>query len=138
VTAPPLPPGLDETHPTVEASPDADATGYPQDKRGAELAVEAVFGDRAVLARAGLILGTYEDVGRLPYWLLRMERGGEVLAPGPADLPLRYVDARDLAAVAVKINTTAARPGRPREWEARLRRSCAPSPIAGWGERRER
>jgi 2'-hydroxyisoflavone reductase len=98
VYAQPLPPGLDETHPTVEASPDADATEYPHDKRGAEIAVEAAFGDRAVLARAGLILGPHEDVGRLPYWLLRIERGGEVLAPGPADLPLRYIDVRDLAA----------------------------------------
>lgn len=98
VYAPPLPPDLDETHPAVEASPDADATEYPQDKRGAEIAVEAAFGERAVLARAGLILGPYEDVGRLPYWLLRIERGGEVLAPGPADLPLRFVDVRDLAA----------------------------------------
>ena len=26
-----------------------------------------------------------------------MDRGGEVLAPGPAELPLQYVDARDLA-----------------------------------------
>jgi nucleoside-diphosphate-sugar epimerase len=98
VYAPPLRPGLDESHPTVEASPDADATEYPQDKRGAEIAVEAAFGTRAVLARAGLILGPYEDVGRLPYWLLRIERGGEVLAPGPADQPLRCIDARDLAA----------------------------------------
>lgn len=97
VYAAPPPPGLDETCPTVEASPDADATGYPQDKRGAEIAVEEVFGERAVLARAGLILGPHEDTGRLPYWLLRAERGGQMLAPGPADLPLRYVDARDLA-----------------------------------------
>jgi len=96
-TSPP-PPGLDETHPTVAASPDADATDYPRDKRGAELAAEAAFGDRAVLARAGLILGPFEDVGRLPWWLLRIERGGAVLAPGPADLPLQYIDARDLAA----------------------------------------
>ena len=98
VYAAPPPPGLDETHPTVEASPDADATQYPQDKRGAEIAVETAFGDRAVLARAGLILGPFEDVGRLPWWLLRIERGGPVLAPGPADLPLQYIDARDLAA----------------------------------------
>jgi nucleoside-diphosphate-sugar epimerase len=98
VYAAPPPPGLDETHPTVEASPDAEATQYPQDKRGAEIAVETAFGDRAVLARAGLILGPFEDVGRLPWWLLRIERGGPVLAPGPADLPLQYIDARDLAA----------------------------------------
>src|SRR5262249_41576661 len=97
VYAPPPPPGLDESCPTVAASPDADSTEYAQDKRGAEIAVEAAFGDRAVLARAGLILGPYENVGRLPYWLLRIEGGGDVLAPGPPDLPLRYIDARDLA-----------------------------------------
>jgi len=93
----PAPSRLDETYPTVAASADADTEEYARDKRGGEIAVQAAFGDRAVLARAGLILGPYEDVGRLPWWLLRMERGGEVLAPGPADLPLQYIDARDLA-----------------------------------------
>jgi 2'-hydroxyisoflavone reductase len=98
VYASPVPDGLDENCPTVAASPDAGATGYAEDKRGAEIAVEAAFGDRAVLARAELILGPFEDAGRLPTWLLRIERGGEVLAPGPPDLPLRCIDARDLAA----------------------------------------
>jgi nucleoside-diphosphate-sugar epimerase len=36
-------------------------------------------------------------MGRLPWWLQRIARGGPVLAPGPRDLPLQYVDARDLA-----------------------------------------
>lgn len=94
----PPPPNMDETCPTVPASPDAEATGYARDKRGGEIAVRAEFGDRAVLARAGLILGPHEDVGRLPWWLLRIHRGGQVLAPGPPDLPLQYIDARDLAA----------------------------------------
>jgi 2'-hydroxyisoflavone reductase len=98
VYALPAPPGLDETCPTVDGSPDADAIGYPQDKRGGEMAVEAAFGERAVLARAGLILGPYEDLGRLPYWLRRIERGGPMIAPGPPDLPVAYIDVRDLAA----------------------------------------
>ncbi|MFI5065637.1 MAG: reductase, partial [Streptosporangiales bacterium] len=42
------------------------------------------FGRRALLARAGLILGPYEIVGRMPWWLRRIERGGDVLAPGAA------------------------------------------------------
>jgi 2'-hydroxyisoflavone reductase len=50
-----------------------------------------------VLARAGLILGPYEIVGRMPWWLRRIERGGDVLAPGPADLKIQYIDCRDLA-----------------------------------------
>ncbi|MFE1252024.1 NAD-dependent epimerase/dehydratase family protein [Streptomyces sp. NPDC058735] len=93
-------PGYDEDAPLVEgASADADQTDYARDKRGGELAVLAAFGaDRSVLVRSGLILGPYENVGRLPWWLGRMARGGPVLAPGPRELPLQYVDVRDLAA----------------------------------------
>jgi 2'-hydroxyisoflavone reductase len=89
--------GADEHAPTVAADPGADAMDYAADKRGAELAVEAAFGDRRIHARAGLILGPHEDVGRLPWWLLRMHRGGRVLAPGTPDQPLQLIDARDLA-----------------------------------------
>jgi nucleoside-diphosphate-sugar epimerase len=51
-----------------------------------------------LLARAGLVLGPYEVVGRLPWWLRRIGEGGVVPAPGPRDRPLQYVDARDLTA----------------------------------------
>jgi len=97
VYAHPPPLGADESAETVAASPDAEEGDYASLKRGAELAIEAAFGDRALLARPGAILGPHEDVGRLPWWLLRMERGGEVLAPGPPGRALQYVDARDLA-----------------------------------------
>jgi nucleoside-diphosphate-sugar epimerase len=93
------PAGYGEDAPLVEgASADADQTDYPRDKRGGELAVLDAFGeDRSVLVRAGLLLGPYENIGRLPWWLGRMARGGPVLAPGPRELPLQYVDIRDLA-----------------------------------------
>ena len=97
VCAPPPPRGVTEAAPTVPASPDAEGGEYPECKRGAELAVEAAFGDRSLFARAGLILGPHEDVGRLPWWLGRLAAGGEVLAPGPPELPLQLIDARDLA-----------------------------------------
>jgi nucleoside-diphosphate-sugar epimerase len=89
--------GADEDAPVVAAEPDAGETHYAADKRGAELAVDAAFGERRIHARAGLILGPHEDVGRLPWWLLRMHRGGPVLAPGSPDQPLQLIDARDLA-----------------------------------------
>ncbi|WP_405388683.1 NAD-dependent epimerase/dehydratase family protein [Streptomyces sp. NBC_01102] len=99
VYASPTPAGLTEDGPLVTgASPDAGAdVPYALAKRGGELAALDAFGDRALLARAGLILGPGENVGRLPWWLNRVARGGPVIAPGPPDAGLQYIDARDLA-----------------------------------------
>ncbi|MFC0436202.1 NAD-dependent epimerase/dehydratase family protein [Kutzneria buriramensis] len=91
----PLRTGMTEQAPVVEAG-DGD---YSAAKVGSELVVTRHFGDdRALLARAGLILGPHEHVGRLPWWLARAARGGEMPAPGPRDLATQWVDARDLAA----------------------------------------
>lgn len=76
---------------------DAEAPGYAGDKLRAELAT-ASFGAPVLLVRAGLILGRYEDVGRLPWWLNRLAAGGPTLAPGPPDSGVQYIDVRDLAA----------------------------------------
>jgi len=93
------PAGYDESAAVVEgAEADADRTDYARDKRGGELAALDAFGaERSVFVRAGLILGPYENIGRLPWWLNRVARGGPVLAPGPRGLALQYVDVRDLA-----------------------------------------
>jgi nucleoside-diphosphate-sugar epimerase len=94
----PIPAGLDETAPVVDAGPESGTSSdYAAAKRGAEIAARAAFGDRTLLARAGLILGPHENAGRLPWWLRRLERGGRVLAPGPPARPLQLIDARDLA-----------------------------------------
>ncbi|GAA1632217.1 SDR family oxidoreductase [Nonomuraea maheshkhaliensis] len=97
VYADPVPFGAGESAPVVAASAGDGDGDYARNKAGAELGAVAAFGDRALLARAGLILGPYENVGRLPWWLSRMARGGPVLAPGPAEAGLQYIDARDLA-----------------------------------------
>ncbi|MFD5900465.1 NAD-dependent epimerase/dehydratase family protein [Streptomyces microflavus] len=102
VYACPAPAGLDEDGPLVAgASPDEDGregdVPYDRAKRGGELAALDAFGDRALLARAGLIIGPGENIGRLPWWLSRIARGGPVIAPGPRTTELQYVDARDLA-----------------------------------------
>ncbi|SCF29840.1 Nucleoside-diphosphate-sugar epimerase [Micromonospora viridifaciens] len=97
VYAEPVAPGSAEDAPVVAAPADALDGDYPQLKAGGERAAVEVFGERALLARAGLILGPGEDIGRLPWWLRRVARGGPVLAPGPRDLPVQYIDVRDLA-----------------------------------------
>lgn len=93
------PAGYTEQAPVVEgASADSGVTDYARDKRGGELAAVDAFGaDRSLLVRAGLLIGPYENVGRLPWWLARTASGGPVLAPGPRELPLQYADVRDLA-----------------------------------------
>ncbi|WP_415950734.1 NAD-dependent epimerase/dehydratase family protein [Streptomyces sp. KLOTTS4A1] len=93
------PAGFDESAPVVAGDPDSGSCeDYAQAKRGAELAVEREFGAEGALhVRAGLLLGPYENIGRLPWWLGRIARGGPVLAPGPRELPLSYVDVRDTA-----------------------------------------
>jgi 2'-hydroxyisoflavone reductase len=91
----PLPPGSDESAPVV--GPDSEFT-YAANKRAGELAVHEHFADRSMLARAGLILGPYEDTGRLTWWLERAAMSGPMVAPEPADMVWQLIDARDLAA----------------------------------------
>ena len=92
----PTPEGLDGQPCSSDAGPDDGDYGVL--KAGCERAVTEVFGTRSTIARAGLIIGPHENIGRLPWWLSRIARGGEVLAPGDPDVPMQLVDARDLAA----------------------------------------
>ncbi|MET8544269.1 NAD-dependent epimerase/dehydratase family protein [Kitasatospora sp. NPDC004799] len=92
----PSPPPLTESRPLLAPGPEEGAD-YPARKASAERAVLEAFGERALLVRAGLVVGPWEYVGRLPWWLLRMRDPGPVLAPGPSGRQVQYVDARDLA-----------------------------------------
>ncbi|WP_214410743.1 NAD-dependent epimerase/dehydratase family protein [Sphaerisporangium fuscum] len=90
---------VDESSPIWECSPDAgpDDGDYGVLKAGCERAVEEYFDGNALIIQPGLILGPWENVGRLPSWLRRMARGGRVLAPGDPEVPMRLIDARDIA-----------------------------------------
>ncbi len=95
----PIERGVDESAPVVAGHPTSqEADDYAASKRGGELAAVEGFDGAVLLARPGLILGPYEQIGRLPFWLGRIAAGGRVPAPGPPDRPLQLIDARDLAA----------------------------------------
>ncbi len=81
---------------TVKEGDDEDH--YGAGKVAAERAAEAVLPGRVLVTRPGIIVGPYENIGRLPFWLRRIAQGGEVLAPGEPGEPRQWVDARDLAA----------------------------------------
>ena len=62
-----------------------------------ERAVQDVYGDRALIVRPGFIVGPHDPTDRFTYWPVRVARGGTMLAPGPPDRPLQFIDVRDLA-----------------------------------------
>jgi nucleoside-diphosphate-sugar epimerase len=87
---------LTEEHPRL-AGREATADSYAARKFAAEHAVESVFGDRALLVRPGLIVGPWEYVGRLPWWLTRMGSRERVVCPEPRERSVLWVDSRDMA-----------------------------------------
>ncbi len=64
----------------------------------AEQAAEAAMPGRVLIPRPGLIVGPHDPTDRFTYWPARVARGGEVLAPDGPDVPVQFIDARDLAA----------------------------------------
>jgi 2'-hydroxyisoflavone reductase len=66
-------------------------------KAASEQEVERWFPGESTVIRPGLIVGPRDESDRFTYWVDRMSRGGEVLAPGTGDDPVQLIDARDLA-----------------------------------------
>ncbi len=62
-----------------------------------EQAAEEVMPDRVLAIRPGLIVGPYDYTDRFTYWVARIARGGEVLAPGVPERFVQLIDVRDLA-----------------------------------------
>ena len=94
-------PNLDESGPLAVA-PDPQSEDvkahYGALKVLCERQAEASMPGRALVIRPGLIVGPRDPTGRFTYWPVRVERGGEVLAPGTGADPVQLIDVRDLAA----------------------------------------
>jgi 2'-hydroxyisoflavone reductase len=95
--------GPDEDSPVTELGEASsleladDFSNYGALKALCEQAVQDVFGERSLIVRPGLIVGPHDPTGRFTYWAHRLERGGEILAPGPPDRRAQFIDVRDLA-----------------------------------------
>jgi len=102
-------PGQDEAAPVFEyEGPDpmketmetlrANVEGlYGPLKARSEKEAETWFPGITTVIRPGLIVGPGDESDRFTYWPVRLDRGGEVLAPGDGTDPVQFVDARDLA-----------------------------------------
>jgi 2'-hydroxyisoflavone reductase len=82
----PADPGVSEVTPET----------YGPLKVAAEQALEARMPGRVLVVRPGLVAGPHDPTDRFTYWVDRIARGGEVLAPAPAEAPMQVIDARDL------------------------------------------
>jgi nucleoside-diphosphate-sugar epimerase len=84
--------------PVSEESPVwTEGDDYGPNKAASEREAEAALPGRVAALRAGLLCGPHDNVFRLPWWVQRIARGGEVLAPGDPDRHVQLIDARDLA-----------------------------------------
>jgi 2'-hydroxyisoflavone reductase len=94
-------PPIDETgalHPAPAARVDAVAPElYGPLKVACEQEVERAFPRRALILRPGIVAGPYDSTNRFTWWVERVARGGELLAPGAPSSPVQLVDGRDLA-----------------------------------------
>src|SRR2546421_4538715 len=105
--------GVDETAPlamltdeqldqanAIDSSGQASAVTYGKMYGGlkarCEQAAEEVLPNRVLIIRPGLIVGPYDYTDRFTYWVVRVTRGGEVLAPGRPDRYVQFIDVRDL------------------------------------------
>lgn len=96
-------PGTNERAPVHELAPGtpeelSSPEAYGGFKALSERAAEETLPGRVLSVRAGLVAGPHDPTNRFTYWVTRLARGGDVLAPEPRDQPVQLVDARDLAA----------------------------------------
>ena len=67
-------------------------------KATSEIATINTFGSkRSIIVRPTLIVGPGDRTDRFPYWLARLEKGGDIIIPGNRNEVVQYIDVRDLA-----------------------------------------
>ncbi len=66
----------------------------------------AAFPGRTTVVRPGLIVGPGDPTDRFTYWPVRLDEGGEVLAPGNPEHANQVIDQRDLTEWIVRLAET--------------------------------
>src|SRR5438034_2806007 len=89
--------GADPYKETLEAMKAGGYKTYGPLKALSEKEAEKWFLGKTLIIRPGLIVGPRDETDRFTYWPVRIDRGGEVLAPGSTDDPVQFIDARGLA-----------------------------------------
>src|SRR5438477_2040931 len=89
--------GVDPYKETLEAMKAGGYKTYGPLKALSEKEAEKWFPGKTLIIRPGLIVGPRDETDRFTYWPVRIDRSGDVLAPGRPDDPVQFIDGRDLA-----------------------------------------
>lgn len=92
-----MPPGLDPYVDMNTLRPEDRGQYYGPLKAYSEKEVEKHYPGMNTIIRPGLIVGPLDRSDRFTYWPYRIDKGGEVLAPGTSNDPVQIIDSRDLA-----------------------------------------
>lgn len=113
-------PDFDETAPVAELNEEQQKRAKEIDPKGeltgpvlgemygalkvlCEREAEKAMPGRVLQVRSGLIVGSFDPTDRFTYWVMRVARGGEVLAPGTPNRFVQLIDARDLSEWIIKM-----------------------------------
>jgi 2'-hydroxyisoflavone reductase len=100
--SPQVPFGYDESAPLAEVTePDAETVtneNYGGLKVACERLATELYGPDTTIIRPTYVVGPHDRTYRFTWWVDRIARGGNVLAPGNPDDPIQLIDARDMAA----------------------------------------
>jgi 2'-hydroxyisoflavone reductase len=98
---------IDESAPLRPAPQPATETisgeTYGALKAECDRTVQARLGSQATIVRPTFVVGPGDDTDRFTYWVERVARGGEVLAPPDPEARLQWVDVRDLCPWTVEL-----------------------------------
>lgn len=89
----PMPASLDP----YSVVPDSARRYYGALKTYSEREVQKHYPGVNLIIRPGLIVGPLDRSDRFTYWPVRIDRGGEVMAPGESGDPVQIIDSRDIA-----------------------------------------
>ncbi|RWB35950.1 MAG: NAD-dependent epimerase/dehydratase family protein [Mesorhizobium sp.] len=88
---------IDESvKPVLVEDPSKAWSSFGVRKTLSEIEAENAFPGKTIIVRPHYIIGPDDTTYRFPYWPQRVQRGGEVLAPGRRTDHVQFVDVRDL------------------------------------------
>jgi 2'-hydroxyisoflavone reductase len=125
-------PGFTEDAPLAQLD-DPDAEAVTEETYGGlkvlcEVAAIERHGPETLLIRPTYVVGPDDYSWRFPWWVTRLDRGGEVLVPGPPDAPAQVIDVRDMASWMVALLENG---------ESGAFHAVSPAPVFTWQQQIE-